>query len=197
MKRVHLLMLIVTAAAAPAHAQDHSTMDHSKRHVAAVSLPTLPGQDAFGAIAEVVRLLQADPLTDWTTVNIETLRQHLIDMNLVTLESRVRQANVPNGIEMTVTGNARAEAAIRRMTTSHGLALSALGLLATSRPAKGGAVFTVQVADGNNAALIAQVRALGFGGIMTLGNHHSAHHLAMARGRLGADHSGSTGHATP
>jgi hypothetical protein len=26
--------------------------------------PTLPGQDAFGAIAEIVRLLEADPTTD-------------------------------------------------------------------------------------------------------------------------------------
>jgi hypothetical protein len=25
----------------------------------------MPGQDAFGAIAEIVRLLEADPATDW------------------------------------------------------------------------------------------------------------------------------------
>jgi hypothetical protein len=43
--------------------------------------PTLPGQDAFGAIQEIVRMLEADPKTDWSKVDLETLRQHLIDMN--------------------------------------------------------------------------------------------------------------------
>src|SRR5437763_2768602 len=42
-------------------------------------LPTSPGQAAFGAISEIVRLLKADPNTDWSKVNIEALRQHLID----------------------------------------------------------------------------------------------------------------------
>ncbi len=32
--------------------------------------PTLPGQDAFGTIQEIVRLLEADPKTDWSKVNI-------------------------------------------------------------------------------------------------------------------------------
>jgi len=49
--------------------------------------PSLPGQDAFGAIAEVVRFLEADPETDWSAVDLERLRQHLIDMNEVVLRS--------------------------------------------------------------------------------------------------------------
>jgi hypothetical protein len=48
---------------------------------AVVGEPTFPGQDAFGAIAEVVQLLDADPQTDWSRVDLERLRQHLIDMN--------------------------------------------------------------------------------------------------------------------
>jgi hypothetical protein len=46
--------------------------------------PTLAGQDAFGAIQEIVQILQSDPKTDWSKVNISALRQHLIDMNEVT-----------------------------------------------------------------------------------------------------------------
>lgn len=46
--------------------------------------PTLPGQDAFGTIQEIVQILQSDPTTDWSKVNISALRQHLIDMNEVT-----------------------------------------------------------------------------------------------------------------
>ena len=34
--------------------------------------PTMPGQDAFfGAIQEIVRILEADPKTDWSKVNLE------------------------------------------------------------------------------------------------------------------------------
>ena len=52
-----------------------------------IGTPTIPGQDAFGAIQEVVQILQSDPKTDWSKVNIDALRQHLIDMNEVTLRA--------------------------------------------------------------------------------------------------------------
>lgn len=45
--------------------------------------PSIPGQNAFGAIQEIVRMLEADPNTDWRKVDLEVLRQHLIDMNKV------------------------------------------------------------------------------------------------------------------
>jgi hypothetical protein len=38
-------------------------------------VPTLPGQDAFGTVAEVVQILDADPETDWSTVDPKRLRQ--------------------------------------------------------------------------------------------------------------------------
>jgi len=41
----------------------------------------MPGQDAFGAIQEIVQILDADPKTDWSKVDLEALRQHLIDMD--------------------------------------------------------------------------------------------------------------------
>src|SRR5437879_13280128 len=50
---------------------------------AAAATPTMPGQDAFGAIQEIVQMLEADPKTDWSKVDLEGLRQHLIDMNEV------------------------------------------------------------------------------------------------------------------
>ena len=34
----------------------------------AAGTPTMPGQDAFGTIQEVVEILQADPATDWSKV---------------------------------------------------------------------------------------------------------------------------------
>src|SRR5438093_8043305 len=38
---------------------------HAGMHAASTT-PTLPGQDAFGGIQEVVRILDADPKTDWS-----------------------------------------------------------------------------------------------------------------------------------
>ena len=82
-------------------------------------MPVLSGQDAFGAIQEVARILEADPATDWNKVNLERLRQHLIDMNEVTLRSEVKAVTVPGGLAMDVTGAARVEEAIRGMVVPH------------------------------------------------------------------------------
>jgi len=51
------------------------------------TVPKEPGQDAFGTIQEIVQILEADPKTDWSKVNLEALRQHVIDMNEVTLKA--------------------------------------------------------------------------------------------------------------
>ncbi len=77
--------------------------------------PTSPGQDAFGAIQEVVQILEADPSTDWSKVNISALREHLIDMNEVTLRAQVAEKTTGAGIEFTVTGEGRTRDAIKRM----------------------------------------------------------------------------------
>jgi hypothetical protein len=150
--------------------------------------PALPGQDAYGAISEIVRLLEADPQTDWSRVDVEKLRQHLIDMNVVTLQSRVMQHAVPGGIDMTVTGDGRTEAAIRRMVTSHAIQLGALGLTAKSEPVAGGVHFVVTARDPADTKLASKIQGLGFIGIMSLGAHHAVHHLALARGVAMAGH---------
>jgi hypothetical protein len=69
----------------------------------ATTTPTLPGQDAFGAIQEVVGILDADPKTDWSKVDLEALRQHLIDMNEVTLKADAAPKQIDGGLEIAVT----------------------------------------------------------------------------------------------
>ena len=59
--------------------------------------PSMPGQDAFGAIQEVVQMLESDPATDWSKVNIAALREHLIDMNEVTLHAATAERSLDNG----------------------------------------------------------------------------------------------------
>src|SRR5689334_8561877 len=73
----------------------------------AIGAPTMSGQDAFGTIQEIVQILQADPATDWSKVNIDALRQHLIDMDEVTLRAKATERVLDNGVEITVTGEGR------------------------------------------------------------------------------------------
>ncbi|HEX4931667.1 MAG TPA: hypothetical protein VFV33_00725 [Gemmatimonadaceae bacterium] len=140
---------------------------------------TLPGQDAFAAIGEIVRILKADPATDWSKVDLEALRQHLIDMHEVTLHSVVQSAPIPGGVQLTVTGTGRTSAAIRRMVGAHGHMLAAEGLEGEVEPITDGVRWRVTTRD---PARVTEVRGLGFIGILTLGEHHTSHHLALARG---------------
>ena len=87
---------------------------HAGMH-AGLTTPTLPGQDAFGAIQEVVHILDADPKTDWSKVDLEALRQHLIDMNEVTLKADEAPKPIDGGLEIVVSGSGRTLAAIQRM----------------------------------------------------------------------------------
>lgn len=67
------------AATALVFAQDRSHIDHAHIHGGEGLVPIMPGQDAFGTIQEIVRMLEADPATDWSKVNIGALREHLIN----------------------------------------------------------------------------------------------------------------------
>jgi hypothetical protein len=146
-------------------------------------VPRLPGQDAFGAIAEVVQLLDADPTTDWSKVNLERLRQHLIDMNEVVLRAEVKQTPVSGGLSIEVTGSGRTEQAIRAMVVPHAAELDRMALYsAKTEPIPGGVRLTVTSRTPDDAKAVARVRGLGFIGLLTAGVHHGPHHLAMAKG---------------
>jgi len=145
------------------------------------ALPASPGQDAFGAIQEVVQILEADPTTDWSKVNISGLREHLIDMNEVTLHAAVAEKATDTGIEFAVTGDGRTRDAILRMVPAHVHELAALGWNARTTELPNGVTLTVTATD--KTPLI-KLKALGFIGIMVQGGHHQPHHLMMAKGQL-------------
>lgn len=196
MHRVHgmslaLAVIAVILAAGPVRAQQMQH-DHSMTHASSSqpAVPALPGQDAYGAIAEIVRILEADPTTDWSKVNLERLRQHLIDMNEVTLRSEVKSEAVPGGLAMDVTGTGRTEQAIHRMLMAHTAELHKLPeWSAKTEPIPGGLRLTVTAKNPNDAKTIARVRGLGLIGLLTVGAHHQLHHLAMAKGEEEAGHS--------
>ncbi len=151
--------------------------------------PTLPGQDAFGTIQEIVRILEADPTTDWSKVNLERLRQHLIDMNDVTLRSEVKSAAIPGGLSMDVTGTGRTEQAIRGMVGPHAKELDQMKeWSARTEVIPGGLRLTVVAKNPDDTKTVARIRGLGFIGLLTQGAQHQPHHLAMARGEAMPGH---------
>jgi hypothetical protein len=173
----------------PSHDGDMHAQHMQMMHGMAGGGATLPGQDAFGAIAEIVRALDADPATDWTKVDLERLRQHLIDMNEVVLRSAVKPAPVPGGLAMDVTGAGRTEQAIHAMVVPHAAELDRMpAFSAKTEPIAGGVRLTVVAKKADDAKVVARIRGLGFAGLMTEGAHHQAHHLAMAKGEAIAGH---------
>jgi TusA-related sulfurtransferase len=157
---------------------------HGGRHEA--STPTSPGQDAFGAIQEIVRILDADPKTDWSKVDLEALRQHLIDMNEVTLKAETAPKQIDGGLEIAVTGTGRTLIAIQRM------------IPAWVREASGHNVWSAKATELPNGELLTvtatnpkeveHIRGLGFIGLLATGSWHQPHHLAMARGEFDHEH---------
>lgn len=159
-------------------------MEMHAKHAAqmASATPAMSGQDAFGTIQEIVRKLEADPKTDWSKVDLEALRQHLIDMNEVTLNAVAEAKPVGGGLEIAVTGSGRTLTAIQRMVPAHAREIDGLnGWNAKTVPLPNGVLLTVTSTD---PKVVPRIRGLGFIGILVSGSHHQPHHLAMAKGEF-------------
>lgn len=140
-----------------------------------------PGQSAFATIAEIVARLESDPKTDWSKVDIGALREHLVDMDLVTLRSKASENPLDNGLSVVVTGEGRVGVAIRRMVTAHARELAKFaGWRARTEQRPNGVTLVVTSDDPRQAA---RIRGLGFYGLMASGAHHQPHHWAIASGR--------------
>ncbi len=143
--------------------------------------PKEPGQAAFSAIQEIVSLLDADPNTDWSKVDIEALRRHLVDMDNVTMRARATATPIENGVRYVVAGTGAVRESIRRMVGAHAATMSGVtGMTIVAETHPEGATMIVTVA---NPADLPKLKGLGFIGIMALGMHHQEHHLMIAAGR--------------
>jgi hypothetical protein len=180
------VLAVLLGAPLTLRAQDHSRHVPGMVHPASAPavLPTQGGQSAFAAIMEIARLLEADSTTNWSTVSLERLRRHLIDMDLVTMQSRVSAVNVPNGAAFTVRGAPSVAAAIKRMTASHLAMVEQEGGPRVQRMLlPDGVRLIVTARAANDPAAAARIRALGFIGLMVSGDPHQAHHLMIAKGQ--------------
>lgn len=190
MSPIRLALLFALALPVPAFAQDHS--GHMMHHGAAApaaaapsapaataAIPTQVGQGAFAALQEIAEILEADPATDWSKVDLEALRRHLIDMDNVTLAAEVTAEPLDDGMRFTVTGADEVAQSIRRMVIAHAATMNGAGEWRfAASPTAAGAILTVHAPPQD----LAKLRGLGFIGVMTRGMHHQAHHLMIARG---------------
>jgi len=170
---------------APGMTHDHGAA--AKPGTPAAAAPTAAtqtGQAAFATIAEIVRILEAPPKTDWNKVDIEALRQHLIDMDDLTMRASVKTQEVAGGAAFTVTGAGRVGDAIRRMAKEHGSMMRGGGLTWVTEEITEGVKVTVTSTTPSDAKSVARIRGLGFIGLMTVGEHHTMHHLGVARGTM-------------
>jgi hypothetical protein len=181
-----MLTLMLTSLDAQAQAHAHTPgMSHDSATAAQRAKPTRAGQEAFATIAEVVRILDADPRTDWSKVDLEALRQHLIDMDDVTMRASVRAEEASGGAIFHVSGTGRTRDAIRRMTSSHGATITpADGFTWSAVESPEGARVTVRAVNASDAKMETRLRALGFIGILSLGDHHTVHHIGIADGSM-------------
>lgn len=166
------------------HHQQMMQMRGQNSQTPDAATPTMPGQDAFGAIQEIVRVLEADPTTDWSKVDLEALRQHLIDMNDVTLKADAAAKQIEGGLEIEVTGTGRTVEAIQRMVPAHAHEIEQThlnGWDAKTAPLPYGVLLTVTSSDPQQ---VQHIRGLGFIGLLVSGSHHQQHHLAMAKGEF-------------
>jgi hypothetical protein len=155
---------------------------HGGRPGTASEAPQQPGQAVFGALREVLERLEADSATDWSRVDLDALRQHLVEMDLLFRDAKVAREALADGMRYVVTGSPEVVAAAGRMGTMHA------GMLAAERPAwrvvveqrLADVVFEVRSSDPEQQA---KIRGIGFFGMLATGAHHGPHHLALAAGR--------------
>ncbi len=165
---------------------DHDMMDgdHAEAAVptgsALDAMPTMPGQEAFGTIQEIIQLLDADTTTDWSKVNITALREHLVDMNSLVVNADVTEEPIAGGLSMTVSGTGLTLRAIQAMVPAHAPMIDGLnGWTVTAETTPDGAILTATAADAKEAL---HIQGLGFFGLMATGAHHQVHHMNIARG---------------
>lgn len=143
-------------------------------------IPKEVGQSAFAALAEIVDKLRSDENTDWSQVDIDALRSHLVDMNNVTALSNAITRAFDNKVVFEVTGEGSVIASIQRMVKAHAPMLAnETGWSVTVENVANGAEMTI-IPESNELSL---VNALGFYGVMTIGAHHQMHHMMIASGR--------------
>ena len=178
---VILLAILVHGVAGHPHNGGDLGFRHHLHSLPAEAVPRLVGQEALGAVQEVVGLLMADPETDWTEISIARLRRHLIDLDDLMLHADVAERPSAGGLAAVVRGRDRTLAAVRRLVPAHAEKMTGFRDWKVSARDDGESIQVKLTSD--DPAEVEVVRALGFFGFMASGVHHPHQLMAVARGR--------------
>ena len=158
------------------------SMDHTAHGVpGGAPVLTEPGQGAFAALSEVVAVLEADPETDWSKVDLNALRDHLVDMDRLVSDTVVREEVLPTGLHILASGDEATLATLRRMVPAHAAQLARDDRWHIEAIAEDTGVALTVTSD--DPAIAARIKGLGFFGLMASQDHHRSHHLGIAQGR--------------
>ncbi|WP_179862354.1 hypothetical protein [Longibacter salinarum] len=180
-----VLFLLVTGLliAGPVAAQHHAGM-HGGSEPGSSATPTLqePGQSVFGSIQEAIRHLEADSTTDWSQVDIDRLRRHLIDMHQVAVYVEVlEKTDIDSGLRLRVRPTTTAaRASLNRVLNAHPHMLNAETGWDMSVDQQEDAFVLRTTTD--DAREVEKIRALGYMGLLAYGTHHRRHHWHLVRG---------------
>ena len=155
-------------------AQEHSQM----------STPlTEPGNAIFGTIQEAIRKLEADPETDWSEVDMEALRQHLIDMRNVAIFVDVSgRREIDDGLRIRVDATTeKAAVSLDRVLQAHPSQLKReTGWEMRVRERESGYIIRVTT---ENPEEVEKIRGLGYIGLLAYGAHHQQHHWMLLQSK--------------
>lgn len=182
-------VFLLPARAFAQHDHDHGGASHQhpadpgEAASSAVSLQE-PGNAAFAAIQEVVAELNArGDETDWSQVDLEALRQHLIDMERFILEAEVvEREEIDGGLRVAVRGpDTESVRSIRRSLHAHAPMLEQETGWTVSVMDRDDAVVLEATSDSPDE--VERIRGLGYVGLMVTGSHHREHHWMIATGQ--------------
>ncbi|MBL1421754.1 MAG: hypothetical protein COC24_014690 [Alphaproteobacteria bacterium] len=177
-----LVMMIALSSIITSYAEETHKGHEGHKMAQQIATPTEAGQSAFAAIAEIVGMLNEDPNTDWDKVNIDKLRNHLVDMNELTLNAEVSKTVSQSAVIFAISGAPRTLKAIKAMVPAHAVELNKIDGWQVDVEIKTNSV--IMRVSGDDAGVLAKVNALGFFGMMATGAHHQPHHWGMATGTM-------------
>tara|TARA_R110000868_G_scaffold408293_3_gene690943 strand:+ start:6786 stop:7334 length:549 start_codon:yes stop_codon:yes gene_type:complete len=146
---------------------------------------TESGNDIFGAIQQVIKQLEENPNTDWSQVDLEALRQHLLDMKAFTEEVDVlSETPIDKGIEIHV--KPQSDQAIKALTNVLSMHPS---MLKSEQGWDMNAIqkdeYWVITCTTEKVDEVDKVRGLGYIGLLAAGAHHQLHHWMVATNHMG------------
>ena len=127
--------------------------------------------------------------TDWSQVNLEALRQHLLDMKAFTEEVEVLSQNpIESGIEIQVKPQTEiAGIALSNVFKMHPSMIKSEQGWEMKASQSDNSIWTITCTT-DKTSEVDKIRGLGYIGLLATGAHHQLHHWMIATNHMGMEH---------